>query len=41
MSTEQLEKFQEIVEIPTGVKVTLKKHMVHFEGPLGLSLIHI
>ena len=35
MSTEQLEKFQEIVEIPTGVKVTLKKHMVHFEGPLG------
>ncbi|MEC4848364.1 MAG: 50S ribosomal protein L6 [Nitrosarchaeum sp.] len=35
MSTEQIEKFQEVVDIPEGVKVTLKKNMMHFEGPLG------
>jgi large subunit ribosomal protein L6 len=35
MSTEQIEKFQEVVEIPKGVSVTLKKHMLHFQGPLG------
>ncbi len=35
MSTEQIEKFQEIVEIPNGVNVTLKKRMLHFQGPLG------
>src|SRR3989338_5425818 len=35
MSTEQIEKFQEIVEIPKGVNVTLKKRMLHFQGPLG------
>jgi large subunit ribosomal protein L6 len=35
MSTEQIEKFKEIVEIPIGVNVTLKKHMLHFQGPLG------
>ena len=35
MSTEQMEKFQETVEIPKGVSVELKKHMLHFNGPLG------
>ncbi len=35
MSTEQLVKFKEILEIPKGVTVTLKKHMLHFQGPLG------
>lgn len=35
MSTNQLEKFQDQVDIPEGVKVTQKKHMLSFEGPLG------
>ncbi len=35
MSTEQLEKFQDEVIIPEGVKVTQNKHMIAFEGPLG------
>ena len=35
MSTEQLEKFQDQVDVPEGVTVTLKKHMLHFAGPLG------
>ena len=35
MSTEQLEKFQDEVIIPEGVKITQKKHMLTFEGPLG------
>ena len=35
MSTSQLEKFQDEVEIPEGVKVTQKKHMLTFVGPLG------
>ncbi len=35
MSTEQLEKFQDEVEIPEGVTVTQKKHMLSFVGPLG------
>lgn len=35
MSTEQLEKFQDQVDIPEGVTVTVKKHMVLFVGPLG------
>ena len=35
MSTEQIEKFQEIVEIPKEVNVTLKKRMLYFQGPLG------
>ncbi len=35
MSTEQLEKFQDEVEIPEGVTVTHKKHMLSFVGPLG------
>ena len=35
MSTEQLEKFQDEVEIPDGVTITQKKHMLTFVGPLG------
>ena len=35
MSTEQVEKFQDEVIIPEGVKVTQIKHMLGFEGPLG------
>ena len=34
MST-KLDDFQEIVEIPEGVNVTIKKHMMQFQGPLG------
>jgi len=35
MSTNQDEKFQENIEIPQGVTVTQKKHMLQFQGPLG------
>lgn len=35
MSTEQLEKFQDQVDIPEGITVTQKKHMLTFAGPLG------
>ena len=35
MSTEQVEKFQDEVIIPEGVKVKQNKHMLAFEGPLG------
>ena len=35
MSTSQVEKFTDEVEIPEGVTVTQKKHMLTFEGPLG------
>ena len=35
MSTEQLEKFQDEVEIPDGVTITQTKHMLSFVGPLG------
>lgn len=35
MSTEQVEKFQDQVDIPEGVKVTKNKQMLKFEGPLG------
>ncbi len=35
MSTEQLEKFQDEVEIPEGVTITQSKHMLSFVGPLG------
>ena len=35
MSTSQLEKFQDQVDIPEGVKITQKKHMLTFVGPLG------
>jgi len=34
MSTKQ-EEFQEILEIPEGISVTMKKHMIQFQGPLG------
>ena len=35
MSTEQIEKFQDEVVIPEGVKVTQNKNMLSFVGPLG------
>ena len=35
MSTKQMEKFQDEVIIPEGVKLTLNKHMLSFVGPLG------
>ncbi len=35
MSTEEIDKFQDQVDIPEGVKVTLNKHMLSFIGPLG------
>ncbi len=34
MSTKQ-EEFKEILEIPEGINVTIKKHMIQFQGPLG------
>lgn len=34
MST-KFEEFQEIITIPKGVNVSMKKHMVEFQGPLG------
>ena len=34
MSTKQ-EEFQEIIEIPEGINVSMKKHMIQFQGPLG------
>ncbi len=34
MSTKQ-EQFKEILEIPVGINVTMKKHMIQFQGPLG------
>jgi len=34
MYTKQ-EEFQEILEIPEGISVTMKKHMIQFQGPLG------
>ena len=35
MSTEQAEKFEDEVVIPEGVRITQKRHMLAFEGPLG------
>ena len=35
MSTEQIEKFQDEVVIPEGVKITQSKNMLSFVGPLG------
>ena len=35
MSTRLDEKFQEVIEIPNGVTVTKKTHMLQFKGPLG------
>jgi len=34
MST-KLEDFQEIVDIPEEINVSMKKHMIQFQGPLG------
>jgi len=34
MST-KLEEFQEILEVPEGINITIKKHMIQFQGPLG------
>jgi large subunit ribosomal protein L6 len=34
MST-KLDEFQEVLEIPEGINVTIKKHMIQFQGPLG------
>ncbi|HUT05712.1 MAG TPA: 50S ribosomal protein L6 [Nitrosopumilaceae archaeon] len=34
MSTKP-DQFQEIMEIPEGINVTIKKHMLQFQGPLG------
>lgn len=35
MSTKQLEKLETEVEIPEGVNVSLKTHMLQVQGPLG------
>ncbi|MCA2004126.1 MAG: 50S ribosomal protein L6 [Candidatus Nitrosotenuis sp.] len=35
MSTKQEEIFEATFEVPQKVKVTLDKHMLHVEGPLG------
>ena len=29
------DQFQEILEIPEGINITMKKHMMEFQGPLG------
>lgn len=34
MST-KLNEFEEVVEIPEGIKIAMKKHMLEFQGPLG------
>ena len=34
MST-KLDEFQETIEIPEGINITIKKHMMQFQGPLG------
>jgi large subunit ribosomal protein L6 len=31
----KLSEFQEVLEIPEGINVTMKKHMMQFQGPLG------
>jgi len=35
MSTKQAEIFETIFEVPQKVKVSLNKHMLLIEGPLG------
>ena len=35
MSTKQIEEFKDQIDIPEGVTVSVNKHMVSFEGPLG------
>lgn len=34
MST-KLDEFEEIVDIPEGINITIKNHMMQFQGPLG------
>ncbi|MFQ5440863.1 MAG: 50S ribosomal protein L6 [Nitrosopumilaceae archaeon] len=34
MSTKP-DQFQEILEIPEGINISMKKHMMQFQGPLG------
>ena len=34
MSTKP-DEFQEMIEIPEGINITIKKHMMQFQGPLG------
>ena len=34
MST-KLDEFQEVIEIPEGVNITVNRHMMEFQGPLG------
>ena len=29
------DQFQEVLEIPEGINITMKKHMMQFQGPLG------
>lgn len=29
------DQFQEVLEIPEGIKITMKTHMMQFQGPLG------
>ncbi len=35
MSTEQVDKFKVVLDVPEGVSVTMKKRMMQFDGPLG------
>jgi len=35
MSTKQIEEFKDQVDIPEGVTISMNKHMITFEGPLG------
>ncbi|MDX1533726.1 MAG: 50S ribosomal protein L6, partial [Nitrosopumilaceae archaeon] len=35
MSTKQIEKFEQEIEIPEGVEVSLKKNMLQVKGKLG------
>ena len=35
MSTKQIEKSVAEIQIPDGVKVNLKGHMLHVQGPIG------
>ena len=34
MST-KLDEFQEVIDIPEGINIISKKHMMEFQGPLG------
>ncbi len=34
MSTKP-DQFQEVIDIPEGIDITMKKHMMQFQGPLG------